>query len=415
MIEMLNMGIIKNKKGKNFEDIQENNRSLVIQILSKHKTCTRVEIARETGLQQATITNIVAALINLGVVKEVGFVEGRKGRRSRAIKLNADRYKIIAVKIERHSFQVGLFSIIGKDFEIYSESIDVEAGPVFAIKKLKEAISNLLEKNKDIFAIGVAVPGPYLRYKGKIAIMTEFPGWEGINLNEEFTSAFDIPVYIEHDANAAALAEWGYGGYNLEKGTLVHFLASEGIGAGIVNDGKNFTGSQGIAGEIGHMSINVDGEKCACGNHGCLELYCSSIAIVKKSYGELINYPDSCLNEYLSIKIEDIFDGFEKKDALCVELVRSVSRYIGYGIVNIVNLYNPSVIVISGVMSSGGQFTLDIINMIVKDRVLKEMYENLSIKISSFAIDPILYGAVALAADNLLNRSYIICRDKEKI
>lgn len=390
------------RKGANNEDLLVLNRALVTQHLKRKKICSRAELAKETGLTQASITKIIAGLIKYNIVKEVGTIDGKKGRRSIGLALNSDAYKVIGVKISRKSFSVGVFDIGGKHYDIYLEEIDVVDGVRNTIKRIKNSINEMLLKYTNIVAIGIAVPGPYLKNVGKIALMTEVPGWEDVSLSEEFVNAYEIPVYIEHDANAGALAEWWFGSHNIHQGVMVHILAGEGIGAGVVIDGNVLQGSHGIAGEIGHMSIDINGRKCSCGNRGCLETYCSSIAFVKDAVTGLPNHPNSQLNLYTQLTADDIFNCAKAGDEYAKHLVLNVARYMAHGIANIINAYDPDIIVISDIMSHGGDLLLNEILKILEDCVWDFIYKDILIALSSFEVETILYGAAAIATDQFL-------------
>ncbi|MHC1684707.1 MAG: ROK family protein [Clostridiaceae bacterium] len=390
------------KCGTNNNDVLEMNRSLVVKLLKQKKVCSRADLAKAAGLTQAAITKIVAALINMGIVSEVGLIEAERGRRSIGLQLNGELYRVIGVKFSRLSFSVGLFDISGNVYAEKTIKIKEPSSPKVILQQMKDEIRDYLEQFEKIVAIGIAVPGPYLKHQGKIVLMTGSPGWKEVNFKEEFEKEFDVAVFIEHDANSGALAEWWFGESNEDKRVLVNFLASEGVGAGIVSSGKLIIGSQGIAGEIGHISVDVNGEKCECGNYGCLEKYCSAIALEERAKEEIQKYPSSSLNQYKNITYQDIFNEVNKGDILATELVKYAGMYIGYGAVTIINAYNPDVIILSDIMAKGGEVLLNVVKSVVRERVIPELSNHVEIKLSSFSIDPILYGAAALAIDRLL-------------
>lgn len=391
-------------KGTNQNHLVEMNQSLVLKLLQRNNLCSRVELSKLTGLTQASITKIVSALMERDLVAEVGLISGKCGRRSIGLQLNAEKFHVIAVKFERKSFSVGVFDLGGKLCENQKYAIEMEESPQDVLNAMKREIQNRLDAHSDIVAIGMAVPGPYLRQEGKIALMTEFPKWDQVSFRDEFTHSFSVPFYIEHDANAGALANWWFGSYHKEMKVLVHMLASEGIGAGIITEEGLLLGHQGAAGEIGHISINVNGERCECGNRGCLELYCSAIALQKKARSEVASHPESLLAKYEELKYTDIFDAMKAGDKLATELVHEAARCLGYGVVNLVNAYNPNIVVISDIMTQGGPQVLEWIRETVQDRVVPQLFENLEICFDDSDIDPILHGAAALAIDKTLSR-----------
>jgi N-acetylglucosamine repressor len=392
------------KRGINLEDVQELNRALVIRLLRKLKVCSRADLAKSTGLKQSTITNIIGDLISWELVTERGIIDGAKGRRSIGISLNTELFKVISVRLARKYFSVGIFDLCGSGEIAIHEQLEVFEGSTKALQRIRDAVKTIIANNPDFrfLGVGVAIPGPFFRSEGKIALMTEFPGWERISLEEELSSAFHIPVFFEHDANAGVLAEWWLGPHSRETGTIVYVAAGLGIGAGIVIDGRLFRGTLGVAGEIGHMSIDFDGPKCECGNNGCLEHYCSAIALQREVKKELANFPDSPLQRDHSF--EAILGAIGAGDDLAVREMHKAAWHLGLGLVNVVNLFNPDVITIGDEMARVGPPLLEIVKEVVQARVLPSIYKSLRIELCSFECDPVLIGVSALVVEKMLLR-----------
>ena len=364
------------KIGKNSLDIQESNRLSILRILAGEDVLTRAELSRRTGLKQATITNIINDFLASGVVSETGALKGNLGRRSIGIRINAEKFNVVAIKIARRSYSVGIFNA-----------------------------RSLMQKYGSCCAVGVAVPGPYLRREGRIAVMTEFAGWEKIDICKQLGAAFEQPVFVEHDANAGALGEWSRSANIGRDDVLVHLLASEGIGAGVVIGGKIISGYRGIFGEIGHMSINAMGPRCLCGNRGCLEMYCSALALVRDVQAGLPEHPESSLTSEQKITAEVIFRHMNAGDAYSRSAVLRTGHSLGCGVANLVNIYDPKEIVISDVMSGGGEVMLQAIREAAKERLLPEVWRDLTIRYSAVPEDLILYGAASVAIDKILEKT----------
>ena len=400
-------------KGKNNDYIQKSNRSLILRLLTKKPVCSRSELARQTGLTQASITKIISKMIDTGIVSETGLIEGTNGHRSIGITLNADRYCVMGIKIARGSFDIAVFNFRGELIEQHHTPLSLSGGARAAMDGILRAAKQMLCPRNNLLAIGVAVPGPYLSKTGRFAVISESFGWENINIIEEFAQNFDIPVCIEHDANAGALALWRRRA-DTEQGVLVNFLAGEGVGAGIVVDGRILRGSSGIAGEVGHMSVNVHGPRCVCGNYGCLEGYASSLHFEKQVQSLLPSHPESLLHREPAVTADAIFRCMARGDAFCREQVEAVGTNIGCGIANIVYLYDPDEIVLTDVMRGGGTVLLDAIRTTVQQRVLPIIYSGLTIRLDDGSIDPILEGAAALALERVLDEPERICRTAEE-
>lgn len=378
------------------------NRSVVIRLIHRLKICSRADLAKATGLKQATITNIVSDLIEAGFVDETGIIEGEKGRRSIGIKLNTSEYKVIGVRLARKYISISVFDMDGTQYYIKQEPIDTLAGPGSAFQKIKELVKCVLKdlKNSTIPGIGLAIPGPFFRKEGRIVLMTEFPGWEHIMIEDEIHSEFGIPIYIEHDANCGVLAEWWYGPHHRDVGTMIYIAAGQGIGTGIMIDGKIYRGSLGTAGEAGHMSIAYDGPKCECGSKGCLELYCSTLAMMKDASNELHKYPNSILNNGISVK--SILSALDGKDELAQKVFKKAAWFLGFGLCSLINIYNPDVMIIGDELSQAGSELLDILDDTVRTHVLKDIYKNTKLEISTLPNDSVLMGAGALVIDKVL-------------
>lgn len=383
--------------GNNNSDLTEMNRSVILRAIKEKGICSRSELANLTGLTNAAISKIISALLEIGIVRETGLIKGNANRRSIGLQLNGKQYQVIGVKFARHMFAVGVFDITGKVYEQCETSYEIQEDYANVIEKVKQQIRTYINKYPNIVAIGCALPGPYLRHEGRIAVITQMSRkWHNVDFISEFKDAFRIPVFLEHDANSGALAEWWFGNHSHHLKTLIYFLVGEGVGAGIVEQGRLLLGTDGTAGEIGHISIDVNGPVCECGNYGCLELYCCAGAILQK-YAERIAPGASPIR-----KCKQLFEAARNGDRQAIEIVQETARYIGYGCVMLINAYNPDMICIGDIVSEGSDLMLDTIRNVVKERVIPELYRRAQIRITDFEIDPILYGAAALATDEIL-------------
>ena len=333
------MGKMKEVAGNNTSDLVEMNRSAIVRILQQGEICSRAEIAKLTGLTQASITKIVAVLIEMGIVSEVGFVRGNGNRRSIGLRLNAEKNLVIGVKFSRHVFSIGVFDISGKVYTTQETEFSLKDFADDVISDMKKQIHELLNKYENVVAIGFAVPGPYLRQVGRIAMVTRMQSWQNVNFIDEFQNEFDKPVFIEQDANAGALAEWWFGNHGRPINSLAYFLAGEGVGSGIVDHDRLLLGNVGIASEIGHISIDVNGAKCECGNRGCLELYTSTTAMLKEAEEIL---PELFKEEYKNRweACDRVFAAAKEGNAKAIRLVDKIAEYLGYGCVTLINAYD---------------------------------------------------------------------------
>lgn len=258
--------------------ISENNRSRILQYLYHNGICSRAQIAKAIKLTPAAITKITAKLLAQGIIDETGDMDGDKNRRSIGLNLNCAKYHIIGVKFARSLVQIAVFDlkcnrIFLSDLPTVSEEHIPET-----VERIRDTVRQLIKDDPSIVAVGMAVPGPYLKDEGRTALVSSMQGWRQINFIDEFSNAFSVPVFVEQDARAGALAQFLFNP-ELSEGSLAYYLLGEGIGLGVIDNGTIYYGEHGTATEIGHVSIDVNGKPCDCGNVGCLERYCSANAI----------------------------------------------------------------------------------------------------------------------------------------
>ena len=260
------------------QTLSEYNRARTLQYLHHHGIASRAQIAKALHLTPAALSKISNHLLASGAIVETGALEGKGNRRSIGLAVNARAFQVLGVKFARSLIEIGLFDLAGKPSFI-RELPTVENTTIpQAIESLHAEIRRLLAEHPHILAIGMAVPGPYLRDRGHTAVVSSMGQWRQVNFRAEFEHAFDVPVIIEQDARAGALAQYLFDP-NPANENLAYYLLGEGIGLGVIDHGTVINGSLGAATEIVHVSIDVNGKACDCGNVGCLERYCSAVAI----------------------------------------------------------------------------------------------------------------------------------------
>ncbi|MDF7641186.1 ROK family transcriptional regulator [Bifidobacterium sp. ESL0784] len=388
--------------------VSERNRSRTLWHLYRYGISSRAQIAKALGLTPAAITKITARLIEAGIVTETGDMEGSKRRRSIGLKIDTTRFHFIGVKFARSLVQIGVFDLKGKRLSltdmprVSDDTIDA------AIDATHKTIDSLLAADPYIVAIGMAVPGPYLHGTGYAALVSSMPHWRNINFQKEFGQNCPIPVFIEQDARAGALAQRLFGTLD-DAGSLAYFLLGEGVGLGVIENGRLVYGNLGASTELGHVSIDaVDGRKCECGNVGCLECYCSAGAIHEQIDKLGIIHGSEAMTHIEACKA--LFALAEKQSGDTPQirqargLVADIGRYVGYGCVIICNVFNPRRIVLGDIGALGGQQLLDAAQAIVNQRVIPEIAQSTEITFSSLPTDAAVLGAAATAITQFLDR-----------
>ena len=384
-----------NNAATSIASVSETNRSRIMNHLYRNGVSSRAQIAKALGLTPAAITKITARLIDAGVVKETGDMEGIKNRRSIGLALDSDAFHVIGVKFARSLVQIGVFDLSGKPLA-FREMPKVTEDTIDAtIESIRRTINDLLAEDEAIVAVGMAVPGPYLKDLGRTAVVSSMQGWRRVNFPEEFGSAFRVPVFVEQDARAGALAQYLFDPGNASD-NLAYYLIGEGIGLGIIEQGRIIDGSRGVATEIGHVSIDLDGRPCDCGNVGCLERYCAAPAIHEMvvGAGDLIENASSLTHAQACRALFAKANGGAERAR---GIVRAAARYLAFGCVTIINMFNPERIIIGDIGADAGPLLLDEIQRGVDRHVIPELNEATTISLSELPSDAALGGAAAVA------------------
>ena len=382
--------------------VAETNRSRIMRHLYRNGVSSRAQIAKALGLTPAAITKITAQLIEAHAIEETGDLDGKKNRRSIGLALDTAHFHVIGVKFARSLVQIGVFDLTGSQSSLTTLPYVSNDTIGETIATVHSTIEQLLHDDPTIVAIGMAVPGPYLRNNGHTAVVSSMQGWRAINFIDEFANSFTVPVFIEQDARAGVLANSLFDPNSNGEPNLAYYLVGEGVGLGVIDHGRIINGALGTATEIGHVSIDVNGKPCDCGNIGCLERYCSTPAIHQMliDNGTIVNGADSMSH---TEACRALFALAHHGDEAALAMIRTIGTYIGYGCLIIFNTFNPSTIVIGDIVSEAGRPLLDEIKRTVRQRAIPEIYESTTIRLTTMPTDATVLGAAAVAINYLLD------------
>lgn len=253
--------------------------------------------------------------------------------------------------------------------------------------------------SKSILGMGIGGPGPLSSDGGVIHIAPNIPGWINAYLVKELEDELKLNVFLENDANAAALGEWWLGA-GRDVDNLVLLTLGTGVGGGIIIGGEVLHGARNTAGEIGHMIIREGGLLCGCGNRGCLEAYVSARSIVKRTLAAIKEGKKTILTDLVKNKLEDItcklvYDEARKGDSLCKLVVEETGRYLGIGIANIVNIINPEMIILGGGMAKAGDLLFKPVRKYAREHSFTAAMEGVKIVPAALGVNAGAIGAVA--------------------
>lgn len=279
----------------------------------------------------------------------------------------------------------------------------VDLGPEGVIAQIEEMARESVREAgvamSDIAAMVIAAPGPLNPVTGVVIEAPNMPGWHRVPLADEVRNRLQVPVGLANDANAAAVGEFRYGaGRGCRH--MVYLTVSTGIGGGVIVDGRLMEGADGVAGELGHMTIDMHGPRCPCGNTGCLEVLASGTSIGRIFRERLAAGGSSIVTEWTDRATgADVTRAAAMGDPLAVEVFAEAAHALSVGVVNVVNIFNPDIVVLGGGVTQAGDRLFEPVRTAVKERAMPISRENVRVLPVELGDDAGLYGALAIALE----------------
>ena len=295
----------------------------------------------------------------------------------------------------------GAGGIIARD---YRETLAAE-GPDAVITRMLDAARRVMAEADveiaQVAAAGICAPGPLDAAAGVVVSPPNLPGWDRVPLRKLVADALSLPAFLEKDANAAAMGEHLFGA---GRGTqhMIYVTVSTGIGSGLVLDGKLYHGATSMAGEIGHTTIVPDGPLCGCGNYGCLEALASGTAIARRARERVARgtptlIADLAEGDPARITAKTVAQAAARGDVKAQQIISEAMDYLGIGIANLVNLFNPQVIIIGGGLANIGDALFEPVQHVVEQRAFRAAVEAVRVVPAELGDDVGVLGAAAVA------------------
>jgi len=310
---------------------------------------------------------------------------------------------IVSVDLGGTNIRVALVDQNGKIIEKQEIPTRVAEGEKIVIRQMKELIRDVIKKSKmavqQIMGIGIASPGP-LDTKTGVIINTPNLGWKNVPLKDAIEEEFHLPTYVDNDGNLAALGEYWLGA-GVKVNYLVCLTLGTGIGGGIIINGEIFHGATDAAGELGHVIVEPNGLRCGCGNYGCMEAYASGTGITKRTTQAIKEGAVTSITELVKNQLEKItplivYQAATKGDELANHILNETARYLGIGIVSIVNVLNPQLVIIGGRVVQMGELLLNYIKDEVAKRAFLEPCKRIAIVPAKLGDDAGIIGAAKM-------------------
>ncbi len=396
------------------EKVRKVNKSIVLNMIRLHAPISRAQVANLTGLNRGTVSNIVNVLINEGLVYEDEQKGSGIGRPAISLGLRPDGGAVIGVEIGVDFIAILLTNFVAETLWETRLQTDASQSQTNIISQAEQLIDQAIflanEQRLRPLGIGLGLPGLVNVQQGNL-IMAPNLHWENVPLRLMWNQRFHLPIYIENEANLAALGEY-YFGVARNVDNFIYLSAGIGLGGGIVMGGKLFRGGHGYAGEIGHIQRDPAGEQCGCGRIGCWETQVGPRAVLHRVKKELRDQSDplllnACSGEVDNLTFKMVVQFALEGNILCRQAIEEVAVYLGMGIVDMIHVFDPELVLIGGAFIQAKDILQPIIEKTILSNLIQSYTNGLRIAFSEHGPNDCVLGAVAIVLDDILREMVI--------
>lgn len=372
---------------------------------------SRAELAQRLGVTRAAMSAIVHDLIQLGMVRESEHRPlSNGGRPATILEINSGYGHVLGIDLGASHMMLLVADTAAHVLYEKEIAVDVASGPSRVLGEMDALVQESLKQSglswSTVLAVGLGVPGPIASDAGTVISPPIMPGWDRFPIRETLEKRWQRPVSLNNDAELGAIGEWAFGAGRGER-YLAYIKAGTGIGAGLLLDGQIYRGASGSAGEIGHITIDESGPRCACGNYGCVEAYAGGRAIARAAREavqkgvrtQLANLPLE------QITAQKVADAARRGDFLSQQIIARAGEHLGIAIAGLVNLFNPTIIVIGGGVAQIGDLYLEPVRKTVQKRSLPASARAVRITTALLGRRSSALGAVVQAISLALHRA----------
>ena len=389
--------------------IRQINLSAILSHLRENAPISRAALAEITGLNKTTVSSLVSELIENQFVHEVGLESGGVGRKAMLLKLDPAAGCIVSGEIG-----VDFISVIAADFasEIvwrHQTRIDPTMGQEAiaerAVALLQQGVTGGLCACSTLLGVALGLPGLVDQPTGTLLFAPNL-GWRDVPVRSILEQTFDAPVFVDNEANLAALGEHYFGaaqGYE----EVLYISAGVGLGGGVVHDGQLCRGVTGVAGELGHMTMDPCGELCNCGNRGCWETLVSQRALFRQvrqamDAGQTSQLSEAVNGDFSRLTVPLVADAARAGDAVAREAFEAVGHSLGIGVASLVNALNPELVVFGGILSLAWELLLPAVQEEMQQRALRWNREATQVVLARHGFDACVMGGLAMVLQDIL-------------
>jgi N-acetylglucosamine repressor len=374
------------------------NRRIALNLVRTRQPISRADLARLMGIRRGAVSLLVNELIRDGAVFEGATGEAKRGRKPTFLYIDSRQRCVVAVDIRPTRTFIMVTDLVGRQLASVT-SFPTERDPKRFVAGLVKRVKGLLVEHKDLGScegVGVVVPGMVESETGLVLLAPNL-GWRNLRLRDPIAAGLSLPVQIENSGKACALAQLWAGGESKPPSNFVYLTVSDGLGVGIVQGGEVVRGQHNVAGEFGHVPLNIDGPRCGCGATGCWEAYVSNLATLSRYFGrDLRDRPVRA--DVAALTVDDLVARARGGDGKALAALLSTARYLGLGLGSVVNAIDPSHIYIGGEITTAWDLIEATVRAGLAERALTSFAGATPIIVVPSEQYPRLRGAAALIA-----------------
>ncbi|MEE8357760.1 MAG: ROK family protein [Anaerolineales bacterium] len=381
-----------------------------VNLVRKQGPLSRTDLAELLDVSRASVTTLAGNLVELNVLEEVGYGKSEGGRRPSLLDINAELGFIAGVDVGATSIDLALANFRGDILEKRSEPADVRIAPEQVLNRVIQLIVELLEKQggeeQDLVGLGIGVPGPVHYPSGMLIEPPLMPDWDSFPIKDYLRKKFPhTNPAVDNDVNIMAIGEARAGG---GKGinNFIYIKIGTGIGCGVIAKGEIYRGSDGTAGDVGHICVDYNGPICHCGNPGCLEAVAAGPAIARRGEEAAMSGKSKIMATLMdenngTLTAKDVGRAAAAGDQSANMIIADSGRMIGGVLAGLVNFYNPRAIFIGGGVTNIGHYLLSTIRQATLRRATALSTRALQIEYSRLKDNAGVHGAIWLAIENV--------------
>jgi glucokinase-like ROK family protein len=367
----------------------------VLRLVWRERRISRADIARQADLSRSTVSEIVGSFLPTGLVSEIGAGPSRGGRRPIVLEFQDGAACILGVEMGATHVNAALTDLRGRVLAWKHRSHPVRTDPEGTRALIAELCDACLAASprarERLVGIGVAVPCPVHPDLPDALSEIVLPDWKGRAGLDQLSARYGAPLFVDNDANLGALAEqWWGAGRGVDD--FAYIKVATGVGSGHVVGGRIYRGATGVAGEIGHIAVVPGGLPCICGLHGCLATVVGSAALVERARSLLDDHADSSLRS-TALDIDAIENAALAGDPLALQVTREAAEHLGIAVAEMLNLLNPSLVVLGGGLARLGELLVEPLREVVKGRTLVTSVAATEIRTSDLGPRTVAIGA----------------------